>query len=324
MPDPATTQAATDFVTLGEALAVFIADSPDRLDAASRFQVTVAGAESNVAVGLARLGHRAVFLGRVGSDALGNLVLRRLRAEDVDVRFVRRSPSKPTGVIIRDSSYVRPAEVAYYRADSAGAELEPGDIPQDVVSNSPHLHISGITAVLSPTARAAAEHAATLSRAAGREVSFDPNLRRRLSTVDAARDAFEGLLSLATLVIVSADEASVLAQTPELTAAEQWFLKHGARLVVTKLGSAGARATDGKRTWTCPAHAVAVVDPIGAGDAFAAGFLSSWYLQQDCGAALRAGAVTAALAMTTSADIDGLPTRSDLDGILAGLVDARR
>jgi 2-dehydro-3-deoxygluconokinase len=313
-----------EFVTLGEALAVFIADPPGQLAAASRFQCTVAGAESNVAVGLARLGHRAVFLGKVGADALGEMVMRRLRAENVDVSFVRRDTAKPTGLIIRDSSHVRPSEVAYYRRDSAGAALEPGDVPDEVVAGGRHLHVSGITAVISPGARAAAEHAAAVCRGANGEVSFDPNLRRRLSTVDGARAAFTGLLSLATMIFVSADEAVALAQTPDLPAAEKWFLDRGARLVVTKLGRDGARATDRRQSWTCPAHPVAVADPIGAGDAFAAGFLFSWYRDRECASALRAGAVVAALATTTPADIDGLPTRRDLDAILAGDADARR
>ena len=313
-----------EFVTLGEALAVFIADPPTPLAAASRFQCTVAGAESNVAVGLARLGHRAVFLGKVGADALGEMVLRRLRAENVDVSFVRRDAARPTGLIIRDSSHDRPSEVAYYRRDSAGASLEPGDIPDEVVADGRHLHVSGITGVISPTARAAAEHAAAVSRGANGEVSFDPNLRRRLSTVDGARAAFARLLSLATMIFVSADEALALSQKPDLPAAERWFLDHGATLAVTKLGRDGARATDGQQSWTCPAHPVTVADPIGAGDAFAAGFLSVWHRGRDCDAALRAGTVAAALATTTPADIDGLPTRSDLDAILAGDSDVRR
>jgi len=313
-----------EFVTVGEALAVFIADPPTPLAAASRFQCTVAGAESNVAVGLARLGHRAAFLGKVGADALGEMVMRRLRAENVDVSFVRRDPAKRTGLIIRDSSSVRPSEVAYYRHDSAGAALAPADIPDEVVAGCPHLHVSGITAVISPAARAAAEHAAAVSRGANGEVSFDPNLRRRLSTVDDARAAFTGLLALATMIFVSADEAVAVSRTSDLAAAERWFLDHGATLVVTRLGPDGARATDGQQSWTCPAHPVTVADPIGAGDAFAAAFLSSWHRDRDCDAALRSGAVAAALATTTPADIDGLPTRSELDAILAGNADVRR
>jgi 2-dehydro-3-deoxygluconokinase len=284
----------------------------------------VAGAESNVAVGLARLGHRAAFLGKVGADALGEMVMRRLRAENVDVRFVGRDPARPTGLIIRDSSNVRPAEVAYYRRESAGSALQAGDIPDEVVAGCQHLHVSGITAVIGPAARAAAEHAAAVSRGANREVSFDPNLRRRLSTVDNARAAFAGLLALATMIFVSADEALAVSQHSDLPAAERWFLDRGAALVVTKLGPDGARATDGQRSWTCPAHPVTVADPIGAGDAFAAGFLSGWYRDRDCDAALRSGTVAAALATTTPADIDGLPTRSELDAILAGNADVRR
>ncbi len=237
---------------------------------------------------------------------------------------VRRSAHAPTGVIIRDSAYGRPAEVAYYRTGSAGSELEPGDIDCDLIAECRHVHISGITAVLSPSARAAAEHAAAEARTSGCAVSFDPNLRRRLSTVDEARDAFARLLSFATMILVSADEATALAGTPDVNAAEEWFLERGAGLVVTKRGTEGAQATDGSQRWSCPPHQVSVVDPIGSGDAFAAGFLSRWYEDRDCLAALRAGTVTAALAMTTAADIDALPTRADLEAILGGGIDARR
>jgi 2-dehydro-3-deoxygluconokinase len=324
MTQPQDRRAPPDFVTIGEALAVFIAEPPARLASASDFRCTVAGAESNVAVGLARLGHHAVFMGRVGTDALGEMVLRRLRAEDVDVSHVRRSPHSPTGVIIRDSAYGRPAEVAYYRTGSAGSELEPDDIDCEVLAQCRHVHISGITAVLSPSARAAAEYAAAEARTSGCGLSFDPNLRRRLSTVHEARDAFARLLSFATMIVVSADEATLLAETPDVNSAEEWFLERGASLVVTKRGVEGAQATDGSRRWSCPAHAVSVVDPIGSGDAFAAGFLSRWYQDGDCLAALRAGTVTAALAMTSAADIDALPTRADLEAILAGGIDARR
>jgi 2-dehydro-3-deoxygluconokinase len=316
--------AHAEFVTIGEALAVFIAQPPARLESAQDFRSTVAGAESNVAIGLTRLGHRVIFMGRVGADALGDMVLRRLRAENVDVQHVRRSAERPTGVIIRDSAAARPSEVAYYRKGSAGSALEPADIAEDVVAESTHLHVSGITAVLSPTARAAAEHAALVARQAGREVSFDPNLRRRLSTLDQAREAFDRLLSLATMVIVSADEAAALARTHDLTAAAEWFLERGAALVVTKRGAEGAVVTDGTRRWSCPAHRVQVVDPIGAGDGFAAGFLSRWHETADCELALRAATISAALAMTSPADTDALPSRADLDAILAGGVDARR
>jgi 2-dehydro-3-deoxygluconokinase len=324
MTDPQDRRARPDFITIGEALAVFIADPPARLASASDFRCTVAGAECNVAVGLARLGHHAAFMGRVGTDSLGEMVLRRLRAEDVDVSHVRRSPHSPTGIIIRDSAHGRPAEVAYYRTGSAGSELEPGDIDCDLIGKCRHVHISGITAVLSPSARAAVEHAAAEARNSGCGLSFDPNLRRRLSTVPEARDAFARLLSSATMILVSADEATALAGTPDVESAEEWFLERGAGLVVTKRGADGAQATDGSHRWSCPAHPVSVVDPIGSGDAFAAGFLSRWYTDRDSLAALRAGTVTAALAMTSAADIDALPTRADLEAILGGGVDARR
>ena len=312
-----------EFVTVGEALIVLIAEPPARLASASAFRSSVAGAESNVAVGLARLGHRASFLGRVGADALGEMVLRLLRSENVDVSHVRAA-DLPTGVIIRDSASARPTEVAYYRAGSAGASLRPDDIPAEFVRQSRHLHISGITAVLSPSARAAAEHAARTARRAGRPVSFDPNLRRKLCTTERARESFTELLSLATMVLVSEDEAAALSGRAAAASSAQWFLEQGPELVVVKRGPGGAVATDGTRWWACPAHPVTVVDPVGAGDAFAAGFLSRWQEGRDCDAALRAATVTAALAMTGSADIDALPSKADLEAVIAGTLDARR
>lgn len=311
-----------DVVTFGEALAVFLAEPQVPLAAATGFRRTVAGAELNVAVGLARLGHRVGWFGRVGADVLGESVVRALRAEDVDVSRVRRDPAA-TGLLIRDCHTGRPAEVLYHRAGSAGSRLHPDDVDPAYVEGARVLHVSGITPVLGDDPRAATDTCVTAARAAGVSVSFDPNIRRKLCEPALAAEILRPLAAQADLVLAGEDEAELLSGRRGSDAAG-WFLDRGARLVVLKRGARGAWATDGHDTWEQPAHPVPVVDTVGAGDAFAAGLLSAWLRDVPPPAALREAALVAALVVNAAGDLDGLPTAAHRDALLSGGDDVDR
>ena len=123
-PDPGPVGMTVEVVTLGECLVALIAESVGSLAEAARFERHVVGAEANVAVGLARLGHSVGYIGRVGDDAFGTAILRRLRAEGVDVRWLRvDAEAAPTGLLIRERQPLGPSEVLYRRAGSAGSHL---------------------------------------------------------------------------------------------------------------------------------------------------------------------------------------------------------
>jgi len=292
-----------EVVTFGEAMVLLLAEAGVPLTEATAFRRTVAGSESNVATGLARLGHRVGWFGRVGADAFGQVVQRTLRGEGVDISRVRIDPAAPTGLLVRDAHAERPVDVLYFRATSAGSRLSTEDIDADYIGAAQLLHLTGITPVLSASARAATERAVEVARTSGVTVSFDPNIRRRLAEPERARDVLRPLAANADIVLAGADEAELLTGKPDAT----WFLDQGARLVVIKRGAAGSWATDGRSTWQQDALPVAIADPVGAGDAYATGFLSGWLTGLDVPACLQRGATLSAQVVQVVGDTEGLP-----------------
>ncbi len=301
MSEPAGTDC--EVVTFGEAMVLLLAEPGVPLTEATEFRRTVAGTESNVATGLARLGHRVGWFGRVGADAFGHVVLRSLRGEGVDTSRVVVDPDAPTGLLVRDAHAERPVDVLYFRSGSAGSRLAPSDVDTDYISAARMLHLTGITPVLSEPARAATEKAVAAAKSAGVRISFDPNIRRRLADPDRARAVLRPLAAAADIVLAGADEAELLTGTADATG----FLDLGASLVVIKNGAAGSWATDGKTTWRQDATTVRVLDPVGAGDGFAAGFLSGQLAGLDVPECLRRGAALSAQVVQVVGDIEGLP-----------------
>jgi 2-dehydro-3-deoxygluconokinase len=305
-----------EVVTLGEPLAAFLAIEPVALADASTYRLYVAGAESNVAVGLARLGHGVAFIGRVGDDGLGTAIVRRLRGEGVDVARLRVEAAAPTGVMIRERRAFGPSEVTYRRANSAGSRLSPEDLTRDPgFRGARWVHLTGITPALSASARAATEQAIDLARAAGATVSFDVNLRRRLWSTAEATPVLAALARRADVVFGSPDEIELVGGGSESASR---LLEDGVSLVVTKDGPEGARSLD------ATGHAVAMpafpvqttIDPVGAGDAFCAGFIAARLQGQAIELAMAWGAACGAAVAAVEGDIDGLPTSEELGRIL--------
>jgi 2-dehydro-3-deoxygluconokinase len=308
--------AAAEVVTAGEAMLLLVADPGVPLASAHGFRAAAAGAETNVAVGLARLGHRVEWLGRLGDDPAGQAVLRRLRADGVGTTRVRLDPDAPTGLLLRDSHPARAIEVQYARAGSAASRLRPEELDPDLLSDVRLLHVTGITAMLSASCRASVTRLLELARAAGTAVSLDPNLRRQLGTPQRWRAVVGPLLPQADLVFAGADELAVLTGRPAAEAATD-LVSAGVGTVVVKGADKSATAHTGAGTAVQPAFDVPAVDPVGAGDAFAAGYLSAWLRGLPTARALAEGAAAAALAVQCVTDTDGLPDRMGLDRMLA-------
>jgi 2-dehydro-3-deoxygluconokinase len=227
-------------VTLGEVMALMLAEGSSPLAQAARFDLSVAGAEGNVAIGLSRLGHAVALWTVVGEDALGEVVLRTLRGEGVDVSRARRV-ARPTGLIVRDAPLGRPLTVSYYRSGSAGTALAPQDVVPEVIGAARLLHLTGITAVLSDSGYDAVLAAVAAAKAAGVTVSVDPNLRLRLGRAELWQSRLDPLLRAADIVLTGRDELQLLSGADD----PRWLLERGARTVVVKDGAAGAYETDG-------------------------------------------------------------------------------
>jgi 2-dehydro-3-deoxygluconokinase len=262
--------------------------------------VDVAGAESNVAMYLADHGVRTRWVSALGDDPFGDRVLARVASSGVDVSAVRRDPDRPTGLMVKDPA-PGGTRVHYYRRGSAAAALGPGLLDTEAVRGSRLLHLSGVTPALSPSCRALAEAALDPARERPYAVSFDVNFRPALWD-EPPGGVLLGLAARADIVFVGLDEAQALwggglGDAPAVRA----LLPEPAVLVV-KDGGRGATAFLGPEQVTVPALDAEVVEPVGAGDAFAAGFLAGLLRGDDPRRALRGGHLTAVSALRVTGD----------------------
>lgn len=299
-------------VTLGESLALLRAPSLGPLRSVTELKLGVAGAESNVAIAMRRLGHDASWAGCVGDDELGRLVTATLRGEELDVR-ARIVPGAQTALMLRERRTEDVTRVAYYRTGSAGSRLSEEDLDALPLAAADVLHVTGITAALGPVPFEALKLAMRRAHDAGVLVSFDVNYRALLWSRSAAAGPVRELASLAEIIFAGEDELALMlgdegGEDP-LTAAQQL----GPRQVVLKLGAAGARALCGGEVWVARAPRVTAVDPVGAGDAFVAGYLSAAIEGLSPAERLRRACSVGAFAVATPGDWEGLPFRAELD-----------
>lgn len=301
-------------ITLGETMVALVAEEAGPLRYASRFQRRIAGAESNVAIGLARLGVSAGWISRVGDDDFGWHVCATLRSEGVDVSQVERDPDRPTGIMIKELRPVGKSRVVYYRSGSAASALSLQTLPTAYLRRARHLHLTGITPALSPSCADAALCAARTIVEAGGTVSFDVNLRRQLGVDDPAA-TFGPFIRISHFLFLGLDEAEQLFRTQDRETIERELVSLDLPTVVLKLGASGARAyTSAEGRWiTASGYKVPVVDEVGAGDAFAAAYLAATFRGIPVENALQIANAAGALATTVPGDIEGFAGWDELE-----------
>ncbi|WP_396667605.1 sugar kinase [Microbacterium sp. R86528] len=304
---------AARIVTIGETLLLMHSLETGALERATSMGVTIGGAESNVAIGLRRLGVPVTWVSRIGDDSAGRRVLRELRSESVAVE-VEIDSRRPTGLMVKEQRSANSTRVWYYRTGSAASMLTPASVPPDVIESASILHVTGITPALSTSAAETVREAISRARTAGVLVSFDVNHRERLWSADEAAPVYRDIAGDSDIVFAGVDEAQLLApdagSDPAALAAAIGAL--GPREVIIKLGADGALACEDDRVVAVPARTVAVVDTVGAGDAFVAGYLSERLAGAPLESRLHTAAATGAFACTTHGDWEGLPDRDDL------------
>lgn len=286
-------------VCVGETMAALAPDPVAPLDTAELLRLDVAGAESNVAMYLADHGVPARWVSALGDDPFGRRVRERIAASGVDVSGVRTDPARPTGLLVKNPG-TDATGVHYYRTGSAASALGPRTLDNPAVRDAALVHLTGITPALSASCRALVERALRPERPYA--VSFDVNFRPALWGDEPAAEVLLPLAARADLVLVGLDEAQAL-WGPALTcAAAVRALLPQPRVLVVKDGAREATAYLGPDTYTVPAPKVRVVEPVGAGDAFAGGFLAGLLRYDDPVRALRLGHLTAASALRVTAD----------------------
>jgi 2-dehydro-3-deoxygluconokinase len=301
-----------EVVTFGETMGRLAADEIGPLRSGHRMVLGVAGAESNVAVGVRRLGHSVAWAGRVGDDQIGRLILRELRAEGVDVSRAITDPDAPTGFMVKVRRTMALSEIIYSRRGSAGSRLCPEDLASDLIAAARLLHITGITPALSATAREAVVAAVDIAQAHGVVVSLDVNHRAALWTDAEASAALLELAPRCDFLFASEHEAELLVRTRSPEDAARAIADLGPKHAVVKRGEHGFVACIKGKLYSDAAFQVPVADPVGAGDAFVAGYLASWLDGADPSEALRTANLTGAFVVAVPGDWEGLPTRAEL------------
>ncbi|MEJ1922390.1 sugar kinase [Microbacterium sp. KHB019] len=291
---------APRLITLGETMVMLTPGRGHSLAAAAELQVHVGGAESNVATHAAALGIDAAWVSAVGADVLGDRVRDAIAARGVDVTWVRTDSGAPTGVYFKDPGH----GVLYYRAGSAASRMTPDAVAEVPLEAAEIVHISGITPALSPTCSDLVDTVIDRVGAGSGRLSFDVNHRAALWAPGEAAPTLLALARRADIVFVGLDEAQTVWGCETVEDVRE-LLPEPARLVV-KDGDVGASefATEGSQDSTTfvPAIPTEVVEPVGAGDAFAAGYLAAHLGGEDAAGRLSAGHARAHLVLRSTSD----------------------
>ena len=308
--------ATFDVALFGEAMLLLVADEPGPIENATLFYKRTAGAETNAAIGLSRLGLKVGWASRLGLDSMGRTLLATMQAEGIECSQVRWDAAQRTGFQFKgrvtDGS---DPPIEYHRKGSAASQMGPADVDENWLRSARHLHATGVFAALSATTLQAAHKTLDVMRAAGRSISFDTNLRPTLwPSPEVMRHEINALAAKADWVLPGIEEGLLLTghDSPEKIAG--FYRDLGAELVVVKLGAAGAYFdSDVAGTGRIEGFPVAkVVDTVGAGDGFAAGLVSALLEGLDVPSAVRRGAWIGARAVQVLGDTEGLPTRVQL------------
>lgn len=303
---------------VGEPMGLLIAQNEGPLDGVSGYSLAVAGAEFNVAVGLARLQLPVGYMTKLGDDPFGKRIVTVMGQNHIGTELVQFSAERPTGFMLKSRVSQGDPEIFYFRKGSAASTLSVQDVEQLDLSRYGALHFTGILPALSDSTRAATLRLVEKARAAGLFVSFDPNLRPQLwpDTATMVRTVNQ-LAGLADLVLPGVAEGEILCGSRDPDAISDFYLGLGAKTVVIKVGSKGAYLAQAAGRVMIPGFKVEkVVDTVGAGDGFAAGVLSALLDGLPLEQAVLRGNAIGAIQVTSRGDNDGLPTRLQLNDFM--------
>ncbi len=304
-----------DLVSVGETMVSFLPQASLPLQYVSGFQKSCGGAESNVCIGLSKLGKKTCWISRLGNDEFGSYIYKYIRGEGVDVA-VDFVSSHPTGILFKQFSAQHDNKVFYYRKGSAASTLQIGHIPLDTLKETKVLHLTGILPALSNDCLHTTLELIQFANEHQIPVSFDPNIRLKLWTKEQAKEILLPLLDKISILLLGEDEADLLFGNHDKTTLQNLMKKNQYSMLALKKGADGSVVYTADSIEEIPPFRVQSVDNIGAGDAFDAGFLYG-YLEQlparECGVL---GNAMGAFAVMGPGETETLPSFSTLKNFI--------
>lgn len=303
-----------DVLSIGETMVVFSPNEVGPMRYANSFTTHIAGAETNTLIGLEKLDIKTGWISQLGNDELGHKILSFVRGEGINVDSVTLTEEAPTGIFLKEKVRQDQTRVHYYRKGSAASLMTLSNIDKDYVAQFKYLYVTGITPALSESCKETTFHLISIAKELNLKIIFDPNLRLKLWTEDEARETLLKMISLSDIVLPGISEGEFLFNEKSEEKIAQNIIERGASTVVVKLGSKGAYYHNKNHTGYAKASKnIEVVDPVGAGDGFAAGFIAGYIEGLPIHEAVEQACNAGALVTTVKGDVEGLPSKEEIE-----------
>ncbi|MFB4164519.1 sugar kinase [Alteribacillus sp. JSM 102045] len=308
-----------DVITFGETMVLMNPDQALPLDYATSFQKQIGGAEANFSVAFSRLGHRCGWISQLGDDPFGYYIQRTVRGEGVDTSCVTFIENAPTGLFFKERRYGDKMNVYYYRRHSAASLMSKNILDQDYLSSAKYLFFSGITPALSESCKELTFEAVRIAKKHGMPIIFDTNIRKKLwGSEEEMREVINNLAADADYILPGQEEGKALIGTDDPEKIAAFYLEQNPEAaVIVKLGAKGCYyAAKDKDGYVKGYKAEKVIDPVGAGDGFAAGFVSGLVKGLSLPESLKTANLVGAITVQAGGDIEGYPREKELKGML--------
>lgn len=297
-----------ELLTFGEAMVLFNPETSGPLRYVNSFNKSIGGAESNVAIALSRLGHECGWVSKLGTDEFGRYIRNIIRSEGVDVSRVKFTNEASTAILFKERFGGENPNVYYYRKNSAATQLTIEDLDVEYIKQAKIIHITGITPALSQSLRDIVFKILNIAKENDITVSFDPNIRLKLWSFEEAKPILLDIAKLSDIVLPGISEGEMLLGTNDEKEIANRFMEMGCKIVAVKLGEDGCYVASKDGGNYIKGYKIKnPVDTVGAGDGFAAGFLSGILRNlsiEECG---KFGNGVGAMATLVEGDMEGYP-----------------
>lgn len=299
--------------TIGDALITFNPMKTGQLRNNTLFEQSVGGAELNFAIGCARLGLNTTWMSRLGNDEFGKYILKKVRGENVSTQCVKLVDGYPTSLNFKQINDDGSGSTFYYRYESPVLTLSPKDITEQLFDNVQIVHLTGVFLAI---ARKNVDIVLTICEMVKQKnikISFDPNIRLKLWTIEEAREAYFKIFPYVDVLLTGLDELELILQTNDV---EQFAKKYEFEQLVIKDGANGAKAYSNGEWLFAPPFEVKAIDTVGAGDGFDAGYIYSYLQGKSVSECLKFANAVGAMVVTVKGDNEGLPELEDVEVFL--------
>lgn len=309
-----------DVITLGDALIAMYPMKEGALRLCPQFERKAGGAELNFAIGCARLGVKPGWISKLGKDDFGRYILSFARGEGVDVTHVELVDGYATSVYFREVLSDGSSKSFYYRQNSPTEALTEADFESAYFDGTKVLHITGVFPSIHRHNQEMVRYAVKLAKKHGLLISFDPNIRLKMWTMEEAKAFIASILPDVDILLTGEEEAEMLLGKMAVHDYIAAFHQYGVKQVVIKRGAEGAIGSDQQAIFDVPAvKPRAVVDTVGAGDGFDAGFISSLLKGQSFEQALNVANAVGSIVVSVKGDNEGLPYYEEVQAVLGEL-----